>query len=168
MIYALAAYSITLGVLALYGVSIQHRMRTASASIARSSASPTTSPTTSSATSPAVAAGTGFNLGAALLAPVWMWWHGMRAAGVVVLVACLALWPLYTRGLWIPFIFLAMVPLAAGAALGFVGNRIAATYLAIADPGALSATQKPWALAGIVLHAFVLPWAFYFAIGTPG
>ena len=152
MVYALAAYSITIGVLALYGVAIRHRERVAGAERQRAALQ-----------APAAAsAGGGFNIGASLLAPLWLWAHGMKGPGVAIGLACLALWPLASRALWVPFLFVAVVPVAAGAALGFVGNRIAAEARGVDTAAALSETQLPWALAGIGLHAFVLPWLVYF------
>ena len=86
LIYVLAAYSITVGTLALYGVLMQHR--------ARLYALDQSSPAGQSLSGRPL----GFNLGAALLSPFWMWGHGMRAAGVVLLVLCLVMVPLYDRG----------------------------------------------------------------------
>lgn len=155
MVYVIAAYTITVGVLALYGLTMRHRECVAAAE--RLSASP-------AAASESVTAIKGFNLGASLLAPVWMWAHGLRLPGLGVLGACLALGPLAIKGLWTPFVFVAMVPVAAGCALGFVGNRIASQARGLAEPSALSASQLPWAIAGIVLHVFVLPWLVYFFV----
>ena len=44
-----------------------------------------------------------------------------------------------------------MVCEAADPALGFVGNRIAVKYTGLQQPGAFSASQLPWAIAGIGL-----------------
>ena len=71
MVYAIAAYTITIGTLALYGIMIRYRQRVATAALARAAGS-----------RPRDAHG-GFNVGAALLAPFWMWAHGMRAPGAV-------------------------------------------------------------------------------------
>ena len=150
MVYAIAAYSLTIGVLALYGLSVGHRARVAAAEWARVSAQP------------AAASGGGFNVGACLLAPFWLLSHGARVPGALLLLAVLALIPLGLQGLWTAFLFVAIIPVAAGAALGFVGNRIAAQHLSLTEAAALSATQLPWALAGIGLHVFALPWAIYF------
>jgi hypothetical protein len=151
VIYTLAAYSITIGVLALYGVVLQHRNRAAATTLARAGRSSAPDPRK------------GFNLGALLLAPFWMFAHGMRLPGVVVLMAWIALWPLFRQAPWIPIVFVGAIPLAAGAALGLVGNRIAFAELGAENADALSASQLPWALAGIVLHVFVFPWAAYLA-----
>ena len=150
MIYTLAAYSITIGVLALYGVVLQHRNRIAATTLARAGGSSAPDPRK------------GFNLGASLLAPFWMFAHGMRLSGVIVLVAFIALWPLYGQAPWSPIVVVGAIPLAAGAALGFVGNRIALAELGAENADALSASQLPWALAGIILHVFVFPWVAYF------
>jgi len=148
--YTLAAYSITLGVLALYGVLMQHRRRvveaTAEASRAGSGLGPASDPAR------------GFNLGAMLLAPLWMMAHGMRIGGALLLAVWLALWPLAQQQAWLALLFVGAVPLAAGAALGFVGNRIAAEHRGLGRAEPLSTSQLPWALAGIALHVFVLPW----------
>jgi len=149
LVYTVAAYSITLGVLALYGVSIQHRRHVAAARLSRQGRGAPPDPTR------------GFNLGAMLLAPIWMMAHGMRAAGAGLLVLCLALGPLAQQGFWIPLLFVGAVPLAAGAALGFVGNRIAVGHRGAVGLEDLSSSQLPWALAGIVLHVFVLPWVLF-------
>ena len=150
MIYTLAAYSITLGVLALYGVLMQHRRRmiesTAESTASRSGSGLASDPTR------------GFNLGAMLLAPIWMMAHGMRIGGILLLAVWVALWPLAQQQAWIAILFVGAIPLAAGAALGFVGNRIAAEHRGLGRAEALSVSQLPWALAGIALHVFVLPW----------
>lgn len=150
MVYAIAAYTLTIGVLALYGLAVGHRERVAAAEWARVASQP-------SATS-----GGGFNVGACLLAPFWLLSHGARLPGVLLLLAVVALIPLAAQGLWTAFSIVALIPVAAGAALGFVGNRIAAQHLSLPEAAALSATQLPWALVGIGLHVFVLPWAIYF------
>ena len=89
----------------------------------------------------------------------------MLGAGLFVL--CTAMVPLYGRGMWIPFLFVGMVPLAAGAALGFVGNRIAVSHRGAESLADFSASQLPWATAGVTLYAFVLPWVWYFASAAP-
>lgn len=154
MIYAIAAYSITLSVLALYGVTLQHRERVfaSEAAVERAAVSP-----------PPPA---GFNVGAALLSPFWMWQHGMRLPGVVLLALFVAMVPLYRAGMWIPLLAVGLVPLAAGAALGLVGNRIAAGHRGEESVARFSASQLPWALAGIALYTVVLPWA-WFLVQTP-
>jgi hypothetical protein len=156
VIYTLAAYSITVGVLALYGVLMQHRRRvveaTVEATASRSGFGSASDPTQ------------GFNLGAMLLAPVWMMAHGMRVGGALLLAVWVALWPLAQQQAWITILFVGAVPLAAGAALGFVGNRIAVEHRGLERAGTLSASQLPWALAGISLHVFVLPWVVLFLL----
>ena len=155
MIYVVAAYTITLSVLALYAVVLQHRGR---AFAADQDATRAVRP---------VALPRGFNLGAALLSPFWMWKHGMRLPGSILLAFFAAMVLLYEREMWIPFLLTAMVPLAAGAALGLVGNRIAASHRGAESVAELSANQLPWATAGIGLYAFVLPWAWYFLYAGP-
>ena len=150
MIYVIAAYTITLSALALYGVLLQHRGRVFSAG-------PDGNPTQTSDSPPA-----GFNVGAALLSPVWMWGHGMRLPGVVLLGLCAVMVPLYLREMWTPLLFVAMIPLAAGTALGVVGNRVAAGHRGDESLGEFSSSQLPWATAGVTLYAFVLPWCWYF------
>lgn len=157
MVYTIAAYSITIGVLALYAVLLQHRARVAAAALASEAG---TNPLESTASR-------GINVGAALLAPVWMWAHGLRLPGAIIGLATLAIVPLALRasadGSWLPVVFVGAIPVAAGAALAFSGNRIAADYRGLSDPAELSATQLPWALIGITLHVFVLPWAIFFS-----
>lgn len=150
MIYVIAAYTITLGVIALYGVLLQHRERVFAADEGAMTIGTAGGPPR------------GFNVGAALLCPFWMWAHGMRLPGVVLLVSWAAMLPLYDRAMWIPFLFVAMVPLAAGAALGFVGNRVAVAHRGVESLADFSASQLPWATAGITLFAFVFPWIWYF------
>ncbi len=156
MIYALAAYSVTIGVLALYLVLLQHRRREYAAALEARGGRGAIDPRT------------GLNVGALLLAPLWMLRHGLVVPGALLLVAWLAILPLVLRGLWLAALFVAMVPLAAGAALAFVGNRIAVAHTGIEAPGAFSASQLPWAVAGIALYAFVLPAIYYFAIYGQG
>ena len=103
----------------------------------------------------------GFNVAALLLAPIWMIAHGLRAAGLLVLVPALAIGPLVAGAHWVPLVFVASIPLAAGLALAFVGNRIAVAYTGLETPSAFSASQLPWALAGTALHTVVLPWTIY-------
>ncbi len=154
MIYVIAAYTITLGALALYGVLLQHRGRVFAVDAETM--------TTGSSDGTTGAVPLGFNVGAAFLSPIWMWRHGLRRPGVVLLVLYVALVPLYDRGMWIPFLFVAMVPLAAGAALGFVGNRIAVAHRGAERLAKFSASQLPWSTAGVVFSAIVLPWVWYF------
>ena len=150
MIYVIAAYSITLSALALYGVLLQHRGRVFSAD--------QDAATTGTAGGPP----SGFNIGAALLSPIWMWGHGMRLPGVGLFALFAAMVPLFDREMWIPLLFVAMLPIAAGAALGFVGNRIATGHRGVESLAEFSASQLPWAIAGVTIYAFVLPWVWYF------
>jgi hypothetical protein len=149
VIYVVAAYTITLCALALYGVLLQHRERLFAANA------------DTMTTGTAGSLPRGFNVGAALLSAVWMWGHGMRGPGGALIVLCAMLIPLYDREMWMPFLFLAMVPLAAGAALGFVGNRIAVSHRGVESLAEFSTSQLPWATAGVALYAFVLPWVGY-------
>ena len=97
-----------------------------------------------------------------MLAPLWMMRHGLVLPGALLLLPCLALVPLCLREMWTPLLFVGAIPLAAGAALGFVGNRIAVAHTGEHDLARFTDSQQPWANAGIVLHIFVLPWAVYF------
>ena len=153
MLYTLAAYSITVGVLALYGVLLQYRQRVAAVALARAGRGPAPDPER------------GFNLGALLLAPVWMFAHGMPWPGALVGATCVAVWPLYEQAMWIPLAFVGTVPLAAGVALGFVGNRIASMRRGSGSAEDFWASQWRWAQAGIILHVFVLPWVAYLGFG---
>ncbi len=146
MVYAVAAYSITLGVLALYGVLLTHRSRVAALALARAGVGTAADPQK------------GFNVGAALLAPFWLWVHGQRLAGVGLLAAWGVLIPMLMGGAWGVFAFVVPLPFAAGAALGFVGHRIARAHRGDEDPLAYWSSQLPWAVTGIVVYAFVAPW----------
>ena len=156
LIYALAAYSITLSVLGLYWVVLAHRNREFAELSARSAGLPVADPRG------------GINVGALLLAPFWMLRHGMVWPGMILGLFTLGLAPLYQRELWIPLLFLAMIPLSAALALGFVGNRVAVGHTGLESPGAFSASQLPWAVAGIVLYTVALPWAGYFFLMGSG
>ncbi|MFP6656069.1 MAG: hypothetical protein VCB25_10615 [Myxococcota bacterium] len=147
MVYVLAAYSITIGTLMFYGVILQHRRRLVELDLARPSR-----PMRSIE----------FNLGVALLSPFWMWQHGMRAAGTGRLILYLTMLPLYDQQRWILLLFVAMVPLAAGTALGFVGHRIARNDRSSESPAEYWASQLPWSLAGVGLYSVILPWFWYF------
>ena len=153
MVYVLAAYSITISVLAIYGVLLQHRARVARARVAGRSGGP------------GAPLGQGFNLGAALLAPFWAWFHGLRAVGATLLLTGVVLAFAFSSGLRWPVWLLAAILAAAAVGLGVVGNRIAAGQPGGADPDAFYSRELRWALAGAVLHTLVLPWACYFLIG---
>jgi hypothetical protein len=150
VVYTIAAYSITAAALLLYGALMQHRGRVLTADLQTAMGVASQGPVM------------GFNLGACLLAPIWMWVHGLRVLGAILLLTCLAIWPLYQQELWIPLILVTALSIAAGVALGLVGNRIALAHLGPLTPGAFSARQLPWALSGIALYSFVLPWVIYF------
>jgi len=169
LVYVIAAYTITIGTLALYGVMLGYRQRVAVASLAMPhpasaptslAASPEDDSTTDRATEDLRK---GFNVGAALLAPLWMWAHGMRIPGAVLLVLCLSIAPLFRAEMWLPALAVAAIPLAASAALGFAGNRIAADHLKAEDSATFAATQLPWAIAGIILFTAIAPWVWFFA-----
>lgn len=153
MVYVLAAYSITISVLAIYGVLLQHRARTARARVAGVRGES------------GVRLGRGFNLGAALLAPFWAWFHGLRAVGATLLLTSVVLAFACSSGLGWPVWLLAAILAAAVVGLGVFGNRIAASQPVAADPVAFDSRELRWALAGAVLHTLVLPWACYFLIG---
>ena len=155
MVYVIAAYTITVGTLALYGALLQHRARMLAIDDRAGMASPAMSDPRR-----------GFNLGAALLAPLWMLGHGLRIPGFVLALLWLAMIPLYARGLRIPLGMVASVVVAAGAALGVVGNRIVVERSSSGDLRERSARQWPWTAAGIVLYAFVLPWLWYFFLAS--
>ncbi len=163
MIFVVAAYSITLGVLAFYGVLLQHRERVYGAASVGSA----------EATSEDSGAIRGFNLGAMLLAPFWMWSHGMRLPGTILLGLEAGVIGLFLRGAGrgaggIGVLLLSIVLLAASVALGVVGNRVAARHRGAESVAAFSASQFPWAVAGIVVYTVVLPWAWYFFVHQPG
>ena len=155
MVYVLAAYSLTISVLVLYGVLLQHRARVARARVifARSGAQVGT---------PDPELARGFNLGAALLAPFWAWSHGLRAVGATFLATCGVLALAQASGLRLPVLLLTSMWIGAALFLGAVGNRIAASRAGGAGAEALAAQELRWAIAGAVLHTIVLPWAGYF------
>ena len=153
MVYTIAAYTITIGVLALYCAMIQHRQRVAALLLADATGSVVRDPRA------------GFNLGAALLPPFWMWAHGMRLPGALALIVTIAAGTFYYLEMWMPMFLAAGLLLAAGAALCVAGNRIAANSPALDDPASFAASQLPWALAGIVLDIVVLPWVYFFTAG---
>jgi len=156
VVYVLAAYSITFGVLTIYGVMLQHAARIAHVRLASGSAGE------------GVDLGRGFNLGAALLAPIWAWFHGLRAVGAALLLTAVLLAWLCSSGAasgprW-PATSLAAILAAAALYLGVYGNRIAVRDPASTDPAEFFSRQLRWALAGAALHTVVLPWACYFLI----
>ena len=153
MVYALAAYSITLGVLGLYWAVLAHRRVEIETAHARAAGKTLPDPRK------------GFNAGALLLAPFWMLKHGMTIPGALLLIPTVAIVPLIEREMWLPLVFVGTVPLAAGAALAFVGNRIAVAHTGVEDADAYSASQLPWALAGIALYTVVFPWGWFFTQG---
>jgi hypothetical protein len=154
LVYSIAAYTITLGALALYGVVMQHRLRVSSAALAATGGGPNVDPRK------------GFNIGAALLAPFWMFAHGMRMPGALMSALTLGLVPLFAKAMWLPFLFIALIPLAAGAVLSFLGNRIGVAHTGLEDARDFSAKQLPWAIAGVVLYTVILPWVWYFRFGV--
>jgi len=135
--YVVAAYSITIGVLLVYGVLLQHRARLAE-------------PRRTG----------GFNLGAALLAPFWAFFHGQRAAGAALVVATVALAAARASGHTLAVSLLAPLLVGAGLFFGVVGNRIAGA--GGSEPDARARMELRWALAGAVVHTLVLPWVCYF------
>lgn len=160
--YAIAAYSITLGALLVYGVWVQHRIRMARAR--------------QGGVSPAEL-GRGFNLGAALLAPLWALAHGQYALGATLGAGAIAFGAVSSAGLRLPALALGSLLLGGAVFFGVVGNRIAAARaLAAAGvaerasaeagvPGAeaeaVARTQLAWSLAGALLYTVVLPWAYH-------
>jgi len=154
LIYAIAAYTITLGALGLYWSLLMHRRVEHAQALARARGDALEDPRR------------GLNMGALLLAPFWMLRHGMTMPGVLLLIPTLATVPLAQREMWVPLLFVGTIPLAAGAALAFVGNRIAVAHTGLEEPAAFSASQLPWSLAGVALYTIVLPWAWYFSQGA--
>ncbi|MFK7895551.1 MAG: hypothetical protein AB8G23_06925 [Myxococcota bacterium] len=154
MVYSIAAYTLTLGALALYGVVMQHRLRVSESALAATGGALPADPRK------------GFNLGAALMAPFWLLAHGAKLPGAVLSVLTLGLVPLFAKAMWLPFLFIALVPVAAGAVLSFMGNRIGVAHTGLEDAGAFSSTQLPWAVIGVLLYTVILPWAWYFMYGS--
>ncbi|MEZ4279950.1 MAG: hypothetical protein R3F21_10105 [Myxococcota bacterium] len=153
MVYVVAAYSITFGALAIYGVWLQSRAQLARVLAAGSGRDP-------------AALGRGFNLGALLLAPFWAWFHGLRAFGFALLATSLVSIFAAASGLRVAAIALVAIFALASIGLGFVGNRLAADRHARTggglDAAAFVAGERSWALAGAVIHTVLAPWAGYF------
>jgi len=161
VVYVLAAYTLTIGVLSIYGVLLQHRVRVARARIAFApGASEGAGP------DPGRDPGRGFNLGAALLAPLWAWAHGLRAAGAALVAALVALALAQANGMRLPALVLVSFLLGSALFFGVAGNRIARASAGPLDPAAFEARQLTWALVGVVLHTVVLPWAAYFGLAA--
>lgn len=155
MVYVLAAYSLTISVLVLYGVLLQYRARVARARVfAAAEGRPSGAP------DPDLARG--FNLGAALLAPFWAFAHGRSALGAALLAAFGALALAQARGLRLPVLLLTALSIGAALFLGAAGNRIAASRGGAGGAEGLAKQELRWAIAGAVLHTIVLPWACYF------
>ena len=162
MIFVIAAYSITLGVLALYGVLLQHRERVYAAAAGAADEGGGES----------AGAIRGFNPGAMLLAPIWMGAHGMRLPGMVLLGLETGLLWMTLRGPGsdvedIALLLGWVIVSAASVALGVVGNRIAVRHRGFEGVAAFSASQLPWAISGILLYTVLLPWAWYFLVHSP-
>lgn len=154
MVYAIAAYTITFGVLGLYWAVLSHRRTERVEAHARATGGRLEDPRR------------GWNVGAFFLAPLWMVRHGLALPGALLLVPALAAPVLLVRELWTPLLFVGSLPVAAGAALAFVGNRIGVAHTGLEAPAAFSASQLPWALAGIALYTIVLPWGWFFLQGA--
>lgn len=150
MVYVIAAYTIALCTLALYAVLLEHRGRVFAAN------------QDSLTAESAISLPRGFNVGAALLAPLWMWGHGLRLPGGALFVISTALFPLYDREMWIPLLLLTMVLIAVGTALGFVGHRIAVGHRGAESIAEFYSSQLPWATVGVASYGFVLPWVWFF------
>lgn len=91
----------------------------------------------------------------------------MRIPGAVLLglwagLAWLALGGIQGDMADVAFLLVSMVLLAAGAALGMVGNRIAASHRGNESAAAFFASQLPWAIAGVFVYTILLPWVWYF------
>lgn len=165
LVYAVAAYSITLGVLLVYGVVIHHRTRLVRAELALRARGDRARD---------FAAGVlfrGFNLGAALLAPLWSLVHGPRAAALALIAAWIACIASQLAGNRLVTLVLASFLLGSALFMGAVGNRLLAARIAAPqgeaeDPFALAGRQARWALAGALLYTVVLPWACYFWVGA--
>lgn len=177
MVYVLAAYTLTIGVLVLYGVLLQYRARIARTRLVAAHGG-------SAVEDPGFARG--FNLGAALLAPFWALSHGLAAAGAALLAALIGFVALVAaRPPSMQTATLALASLLIGGALfcGVIGNRVvaAAARAALHETKDLPATAREtssagvavelatrelsWAVAGTLLHTVVLPWACYFWLG---
>lgn len=152
MVYVLAAYSITFGVLAIYGVLLQSRAQIARARLAGGGAGA------------AARLENGFNLGAALLAPFWAFSHGLRTLGFTLLATSLVLVFAAESGLRGATLALAGILALAALGLGVLGNRLAMRHRPGAAPADFYASQRRWALVGVVLHTVVAPWAWYFGV----
>jgi len=156
VVYALAAYSITLGVLLVYGFWLQHRARVARVRVELAAGG------AGAETAVRARLARGLNPGAALLAPFWAWAHGLRGAGAGLVAATAALVWAQANGLRPAVLFLSSLLVGAICFFAVAGNRIALARTPRPDPAAFEAGQLPWAIAGALVHAFVVPWAWYF------
>lgn len=148
LVYVLAAYSITLCVLLVYGLLLQHRARVALARLQGTGAG----------------VARGFNFGAALLAPFWALAHGVPTGGLTLLVSLGALGVALSAGLRVAVLVLTALLVGASIFLGIVGDRIAAAHQAPLDPERFSSRQLAWGLAGALVHTVLLPWIVYFRL----
>jgi hypothetical protein len=150
LVYVLAAYSITVCVLLVYGLVLQHRTRIARLRLLGETK----------------ALESGFNFGAALLAPFWALAHGLQAGGLALLASVGALVLAQAAGLRIAALGLAALLVGASVFLGVVGNRIAAARMDPGDPERGSARQLAWSIAGALIHTVLLPWALHFGFAA--
>jgi hypothetical protein len=166
VVYVVAAYTLTIGVLVLYGVLLQHRARIARSRLVAADGR-------SAIEDPSFARG--FNLGAALLPPFWALAHGLAAAGLGYFVALLALGAVVAFGspaMRIPTGLLASLLIGGALFFGAIGNRVVAAEARKASDGrsgdavAVATRELRWAVAGAVLHTVLLPWACYFWLGA--
>ena len=152
MIFVIAAYSLTVGVLALYIALLQHRSRAAAATLL---ASAETADTASAVASDPCK---GFKLGASLLAPFWMWTHGMRISGAILLLVDLVIWPIYQRELWLPLLFVAMLPAADALATSRGRRGVGLVLLALSVLSASYPTWNPWTHPWLTNLLLYLEW----------
>lgn len=162
MVYAIAAYSITLGVLLVYGVLVRSRARVARARlVARAQDGRSASAAASAELL------RGFNLGAALLAPLWALVHGPRIAAIGLIGAWAGFAAAGQAGMQSAALGLASLLIGASAFFGAAGNRMLAARGDAGDPFERERGQARWALAGALLYTVVLPWAYYFWTPSP-
>lgn len=143
MPYVIAAYAVALGTLTLYAVYLRAERGDLRQAAAQEPPQ-------------AVPDGNfGFNVGAALLAPVWLLAHGKGIAGGALLAAIAVAGLAGSRAV---VVGVAAIAVAAGVYLGLNGNRIAARERKLRLLHRLAVDQRKWLYLGVVAaYAGYLP-----------
>ncbi|MCF8267012.1 MAG: hypothetical protein K9I69_02930 [Ignavibacteriales bacterium] len=103
----------------------------------------------------------GFNIGAAVLTPLWLMFHGRILTGILLIIFSFFARLLGLLGAGGLFLYLIIVLAVMGWA-GFAGNRIAGKHKNIYHPEAIQVSEKGWTTAGIIVGiVIVLPMMLY-------